>query len=182
MARKMLDRTDSAVCDLQVTAEKANEYTLNDEQEELLTSLCVSGQQLVMARGIAGSGKTHVLGSAASVLRSDGYQVVGLATAAATAQRLSSESGFDRSSSIDKFLQLASKNQWERGTSAGLLRQREELQAEKRDLFTKYNDLAAAAGDDAEALDAVSEERAEVMGEWQKRWDKWLAAAGKEQE
>lgn len=181
IAGHMLDRDDSAVCELGTTAEKAAEYTLNDEQEELLSAMCVSGQQLVMSRGIAGSGKTHVLGSAASVLRSEGYQVVGLATAAATAQRLSSESGFDRSSSIDRFLTLAGQNKWERGTSSELLAQREELQAEKRELMADFSSREAAAGDDQVALDEVAEERAEAMGEWQARWDKWLKAAGKEQ-
>lgn len=182
MASTMLDRDDSAVCDLGVTAQKAAEYTLNDEQEELLTALCVSGQQLVMSRGIAGSGKTHVLGSAASVLRTEGYQVVGLATAAATAQRLSSESGFDRSSSIDRFLTLAGNNKWERGTSQGLLREREGLQEEKRELFAQFSAREAEAGDDPVMLDEIAEERATAMGEWQGRWDTWLKTAGKEQQ
>ena len=182
MAGRMLDRNDSAVCDLGLTAEKAAEYTLNDEQEELLTAMTVSGQQLVMSRGIAGSGKTHVLGSAASVLRAEGYQVVGLATAAATAQRLSSESGFDRSSSIDRFLTLADNGKWERGTSPELLKQRELLQAEQRDMRAEYTAREEAAGDDSVALDEIAEERATRMDDWQRRWDKWLKEAGKEQE
>ena len=181
MAGRMLDRNDSAVCDLGLTAEKAAEYTLNDEQEELLTAMTVSGQQLVMSRGIAGSGKTHVLGSAASVLRAEGYQVVGLATAAATAQRLSSESGFDRSSSIDRFLTLADNGKWERGTSPELLKQRELLQAEQRDMRAEYTAREEAAGDDSVALDEIAEERATRMDDWQRRWDKWLKEAGKEQ-
>lgn len=182
MAGKMLDRDDSAVCDLDTAAEKAAEYTLNDEQEELLSSLTVSGQQLVMARGIAGSGKTHVLGSAASVLRTEGHQVVGLATAAATAQRLSSESGFDRSSSIDRFLQLAENGKWERGTSPELLAEREELQSEKREILARFADMSAEAGDDEVALDEIAEQRAAALEEWQGRWDEWLKKAGREQE
>ena len=181
IAGRMLDRDDSAVCDLGLTAQKAAEYTLNDEQEDLLTAMTVSGQQLVMSRGIAGSGKTHVLGSAASVLRSEGYQVVGLATAAATAQRLSSESGFDRSSSIDRFLTLAENGKWERGTSPELLKKRELLQAEQRDLRAEFTARETAAGNDSVALDQIAEERATRMAEWQGRWDKWLKEAGKEQ-
>lgn len=182
VAGRMLDRDDSAVCNLNTTAQKAEEYTLNDEQESLLTSMCVSGQQLVMARGIAGSGKTHVLGSAASVLRTEGYQVVGLATAAATAQRLSAESGFDRSSSIDRFLQLAKNGKWERGTSKILLSQREELQSEKRTIAAKYSALLTEAGDDEVMLDQVSQERADALEDWQRRWDEWLTEAGRELE
>lgn len=181
MAGHMLDRDDSAVCDLGVVADKTQEYTLNDEQEELMTSMTVSGQQLVMSRGIAGSGKTHVLGAAASVLRSEDYQVVGLATAAATAQRLSSESGFDRSSSVDRFLQLAENGKWERGTSKELLAEREELQAEKRALSAEYAELSAEAGDDEQELDEIAERRAAAMKEWQVRWDDWLKHAGTEQ-
>lgn len=180
MASRMLDRDDSAVCDLGVTADKSAEYTLNDEQEELMAAMTVSGQQLVMARGIAGSGKTHVLGASASVLQAEGYQVVGLATAAATAQRLSSESGFDRSSSIDRFLTLAQNNKWERGTSPELLAQRAELQQEKRELTAKFSAMEAEAGDDGVQLDAIAEERAAAMESWQKRWDNWLKSAGKE--
>lgn len=181
MAGKMLDREDVAVCDLTTAAERSADYTLNDEQEELMTALCVSGQQLVMSRGIAGSGKTHVLGAAASVLRAEGYQVVGLATAAATAQRLSSESGFDRSSSIDRFLTLAQNNKWERGTSAELLAVREELQNERRELDLEFQDRATTAGDDEIELDLIAEERAAAFAAWQKRWDKWLRDAAKEQ-
>lgn len=180
-AGRMLDRDDVAVCNLGVTAQKALEYTLNDEQEDLMTALCVSGQQLVMARGIAGSGKTWVLGAAASVLRTEGYQVVGLATAAATAQRLSSESGFDRSSSIDKFLQLAERGLWERGTSAPLLRNRESLLEEQRELRAKWDGLKNEIDpEDTVALDALAEERAAEFAEWQTRWDKWLESAGRE--
>ena len=181
-AERMLDRTDSGVCAVDVVAQMAREYTLNDEQEGLLAAMCLSGQQLVMARGIAGSGKTHVLGSAASVLREEGYQVVGLATAAATAQRLSSESGFDRSSSIDRFLVHAENGQWERGVSPALLAAREELQSEKREAFAHYGELAAAAGDDEAQLEQVEQERAEAMEEWQKKWDGWLRKAAAEQE
>lgn len=180
-AEKMLDRTDSGVCDVDVVAQMAREYTLNDEQEGLLAAMCLSGQQLVMARGIAGSGKTHVLGSAASVLREEGYQVVGLATAAATAQRLSSESGFDRSSSIDRFLVHAEQGQWERGVSPALLAAREDLQSERREAFARFGELAAEAGDDEAQLEAVELERAEVMEEWQTRWAEWLRKAGAEQ-
>lgn len=180
-AEQMLDRTDSAVCDVDVVAQMAREYTLNDEQEGLLAAMCLSGQQLVMARGIAGSGKTHVLGSAASVLREEGYQVVGLATAAATAQRLSSESGFDRSSSIDRFLSHAKQGQWERGVSSQLLAAREELQSERREAFAKFGELAAAAGDDEAQLEEIELQRAAAMDEWQRRWDEWLRKAGAEQ-
>lgn len=180
-AERLLDRTDCAVCDVDLVAQMAQEYTLNDEQEGLLAAMCLSGQQLVMARGIAGSGKTHVLGSAASVLREDGYQVVGLATAAATAQRLSSESGFDRSSSIDQFLARAAKGEWERGVSQGLLSEREALQSEKRAAFARFAQMAAAAGDDESQLEQVELERAAVMEQWQAKWDGWLRKASEEQ-
>lgn len=181
MAAGMLKRNDVAVCDLELAAAKAAEFTLTDEQERMLAAMTISGKQLLMARGIAGSGKTHVLSCAAEVLRGEGYQVVGLATAAATAQRLSSESGFDRSSSIDRFLTLAENNKWERGLSAHLLERRGVLQDEKRDIEATYRQLAVEAGDDQEELNRLSLEKAERLEDWGRRWDNWLESSRKEQ-
>lgn len=171
-ADRMLDRTDVAVCNLDTAANKSAEYTLNDEQEGLLAAMTISGKQLVVARGIAGSGKTHVLGSAASVLRTEGYQVVGLATAAATAQRLSSESGFDRSSSIDRFLILAENNRWARGASQGLLQQRELLMDKKREITAHYDFLESKATERGE-LTRLNEERSKALLDWDLQWQSW---------
>lgn len=171
-ADRMLDRNDVAVCDLDVAANKSAEYTLNDEQEGLLAAMTISGTQLVVARGIAGSGKTHVLGSAASVLRTEGYQVVGLATAAATAQRLSSESGFDRSSSIDRFLLLAENDRWSRGISQHLLEQREGLMDRKREINAHYDFLQSKSTDRGE-LDSINEQRSKALLEWDASWQSW---------
>ncbi|RJL21259.1 MobF family relaxase [Bailinhaonella thermotolerans] len=177
-AQRMLDRDDVAVLPLEETAAKAREFTLDPEQEELLAALCLSGSQLVMARGIAGSGKTHVLGAAAELLRAQGHQVVGLATAAATAQRLASESGFDRASSIDRFLTLAAAGRWERGASPHLLADRQILLTERRRILREYGArLAAVAEGDEQAEEQILTEQDTAMADWQARWDAWLEAA-----
>lgn len=180
-AEAMLDRTDVAVCSLELTSATAAQFTLDADQENLLSAMCLSGAQLVVAPGIAGSGKTHVLGAAAEVLRPSGYRVIGLATAAAAAQRLAAESGFDRASSIDRFLTLADNDRWERGASPELLNSRAQLLAEKRAAQVHFDRRLADAGSETEQ-DRILEEQSAATGIWQEKWTDWLAQAAAEQQ
>lgn len=82
-------------------AEVAAQKTLSAEQEELLAAI-VTGQRLVTANGLAGTGKSHALSAAVRALQMNGAEVTVLATKAQLAAELGAEVGANRYMTLHK--------------------------------------------------------------------------------
>lgn len=84
------------------TLEKSSK-TLNEQQSNVLQKLLQSQDGIVVLRGRAGTGKSHVLGVLNSLLKEQQRQVIAIAPTLRAASELK-EKGFDETGSIKGFL------------------------------------------------------------------------------
>ncbi|MGO3326277.1 MobF family relaxase [Gordonia sp. (in: high G+C Gram-positive bacteria)] len=94
-------------------AERAN---LTPEQEDMLAAATLSKNSLTVVQAPAGAGKTYSLAPVVELHQREGYEVVGLATAARTADSLK-EANVNRSMSLARFAYAMEKGYWEEGLS-----------------------------------------------------------------
>ncbi|GEE02833.1 hypothetical protein nbrc107696_32790 [Gordonia spumicola] len=94
-------------------SESAN---LTPEQEEMLAAATLTRSSLTVVRAPAGSGKTYSLAPVVAVHQDAGYEVVGLATAARTADSLR-EAHVNRTMSLTRFGMAMEGGKWEEGLS-----------------------------------------------------------------
>ncbi|MHB1785291.1 MAG: MobF family relaxase [Acidimicrobiales bacterium] len=83
--------------------------TLDQEQAEAVRYL-LTGPNIRLCSGLAGTGKTHMLTTCHEVWKGEGRDVVGSAVAAAAAQRLEEKTGI-RSDTLDRTLYLLDSGQ-----------------------------------------------------------------------
>lgn len=94
-------------------AERAN---LTPEQEDMLAAATLSKNSLTVVQAPAGAGKTYSLAPVVELHQREGYEVVGLATAARTADSLK-EANVNRAMSLARFEYAMEKGYWEEGLS-----------------------------------------------------------------
>lgn len=76
-------------------AESARGHELTDGQRRVIERICGSGQAVSVVVGVAGSGKTTALDTAASALEAAGYRVLGTSTSGQAARTLGTQAGVD---------------------------------------------------------------------------------------
>jgi conjugative relaxase-like TrwC/TraI family protein len=96
----LAERTGPALRDDEVAAavaaaESARGHRLTDGQRQVVERLCRSGKAVSVVVGVAGSGKTTALDTAATALEAAGYRVLGTSTSGQAARTLSTEAGVD---------------------------------------------------------------------------------------
>jgi len=83
------------VADALAAAESARGHRLTSGQRRVVERLCGSGQAVSVVVGVAGSGKTTTLETAATALEAAGYRVLGTSTSGQAARTLGTEAGID---------------------------------------------------------------------------------------
>jgi conjugative relaxase-like TrwC/TraI family protein len=96
----LAERTGPALRDDEVAtaiaaAESAGGHQLTDGQQQVVERLCQSGKAVSVVVGVAGSGKTTALDTAATALEAAGYRVLGTSTSGQAARTLSTEAGVE---------------------------------------------------------------------------------------
>lgn len=89
---------------------------LTPEQAEILAAATLTRSSLTVVKAPAGSGKTYSLAPVVAVHQDAGYEVVGLATAARTADSLR-EAHVNRTMSLTRFGMAMESGKWEEGLS-----------------------------------------------------------------
>lgn len=77
--------------------------TLTGEQEQMVRSVCSTGDGIEIVEGVAGAGKTYALVAAREAWEASGYQVLGCSLAARAARHLQDDAGIP-ASTLDRLL------------------------------------------------------------------------------
>jgi conjugative relaxase-like TrwC/TraI family protein len=96
----LAERTGPALRDDEVAtaiaaAETARGHRLTDGQRQVVERLCQSGKAVSVVVGVAGSGKTTALDTAATAIEAAGYRVLGTSTSGQAARTLGAEAGVE---------------------------------------------------------------------------------------
>lgn len=94
----------AAAADAETMEAAATEAGLTPEQTELLREAVTTGRGLVNAVGVAGSGKTHAMKTAAELWHADGRTTIATATAARVAVDLAQGAGLAHGASLTALL------------------------------------------------------------------------------
>ena len=86
-----------------IEAAGASRPSLAGEQQEMVRTICSSGDGVEIVEGVAGAGKTFALAAAREAWNASGYRVVGCSLAARAAKQLEDDAGIP-ASTIDRLL------------------------------------------------------------------------------
>src|SRR3546814_17538672 len=81
----------------------ASRPSLAEEQEQMVRTICSSGDGVEIVEGVAGAGKTFALAAARDAWQASGHRVIGCSLAARAAKQLQDDAGI-ASSTIDRLL------------------------------------------------------------------------------
>ncbi len=81
----------------------ASRPSLAEEQEQMVRTICSSGDGVEIVEGVAGAGKTFALAAAREAWQASGHRVIGCSLAARAAKQLQDDAGI-ASSTIDRLL------------------------------------------------------------------------------
>jgi conjugative relaxase-like TrwC/TraI family protein len=86
-----------------VDAAMATRPSLSSEQQEMVRTICASGDGIDVVEGAAGAGKTFALAAARQAWEASGHRVIGCSLAARAARQLQDDAGIP-ASTIDRLL------------------------------------------------------------------------------
>lgn len=178
-------------------AELAESYTLTPEQMDF--NAAITATNLTVAKGYAGTGKSHALKPAVEMLQSEGYEVNIFCAKKRDSYELARETGANRGESVAKLVLrpgdngenkagLLATNKWAQGESDEVRDRRRALERKVREAGNQARRAEAdgltdqqkqAEAEQAEAqveLDKFNEKQAEIMtaSEISDGWDKTL--------
>lgn len=85
---KTAERTRAEVCE-------KNDWKLTEQQENLVSHIAESKDNIIAVRGLAGVGKSYSLNVAREVLEENGYEVMGAAPSGQAAKELAEDAGME---------------------------------------------------------------------------------------
>ena len=146
--------------------EAAQRANLTAEQQEMLAAATLSKNSLTVVQAPAGAGKTYSLSPIVELHQQEGYQVVGLATAARTADSLR-EANVNRSMSLARFEIAMETGQWGEGLT------NEEL-AEVREYQRRVEANEPHAEEDLQGLlEVIQSSKVDVSAEFKQLGRDW---------
>lgn len=178
-------------------AELAESYTLTAEQMDF--NAAITATNLTIAKGYAGTGKSHTLKPAVEILQNQGYEVSIFCAKKRDSYKLALETGANRGESVAKLVLrpgdngeekvgLLETNKWAQGESAEVRDQRRVLERKVREagnrarraeadgLPTQQKEAEAEQAKAQVELDKFNEKHAQTMtaSEISDEWDKAL--------
>ncbi|MFF0711000.1 MobF family relaxase [Gordonia sputi] len=148
--------------------EAAERASLTAEQQEMLAAATLSKNSMTVVQAPAGAGKTYSLAPIVELHQEEGYQVVGLATAARTADSLR-EANVNRSMSLARFEIAMESGRWGDGLT------NEEL-AEVRQYQRRIEAKEPYAEEDLQGLlEAIQASKVDVSAEFKRLGKDWEA-------